>query len=140
MPDEKSAGTFEHVGTSNPPLLWTVKYWPPVIEDASFLNSQQYWHVADQISEIARETEPCRCPTAEIEKIGDFWELKDKGGPLGKINLRVFFLVNAALKEIVILGVHKKEDERQLRRSVVVRIERRMRHYFRGIEGKGQRS
>ena len=71
-------------------------------------------------------------PQALFAKIEDYWELKDKGGPLGKINLRVFFDIHE--KNIIILGVHKKEDEGQLRKSVKVRISRRKRLYFKGME------
>ena len=127
-----SAATWQGSGIGDAPTLWPVKYWPCVHGESKFLNAQQYWHVADQISEMAREVEPCRCSTVDIAKIGDFWELKDKGGPLGKINLRVFFFVNTDLHEIVILGVHKKEDENQLRTSVITRISRRLRLYLQG--------
>jgi hypothetical protein len=132
MQEKRPAKTWQESGTGNPPLLWSLKYLPRAVDEARILTPQQYWHMADQLCEICRERDPRRCPVVEIARIEDFWELKDKGGPLGKINLRVFFFVDTAKQrhDVVVLGVHKKEDEDQLRRSVVVRIARRKRLYL----------
>ncbi len=136
--EQASAALWKNAGVGDPATVWPVKYWPCVVAETKFLTAQQYWHVAGQIDEIACEVEPCRCPTADIAKIKDFWELKDKGGPLGKINLRVFFFVNTDRHEIVVLGVHKKEDEDQLRNSVIIRIARRLRLYLQSVSPKKQ--
>ena len=129
MQHEDSARVWAQTGTGEPPLLWWLKYWPAAYPEAKFLTPPQYWHMADQLLEVCRTPDPCTCPTVEISKIRDFWELKDKGGPLGRINLRVFFLPDAETKSVVVFGIHKKEDEDQLRTSVIVRIERRIRLY-----------
>jgi len=136
MKEDSLAGIWAERGTDDPPLLWTVKYWPAAQAEAKMLTPPQYWHVADQLKEMARTKDCCACPTVDIAKISSFWELKDKGGPLGKINLRVFFIVDAERHSIVVLGIHKKEDEDQLRRSVIVRIERRERLYLESIAPK----
>lgn len=136
MHENKHARVWSRIGGGDPPLIWTLAYWPDAHREAKFLTAQQYWHEADQLMELAREPDPCRCETVDVAPIEDFWELKDKGGPLGKINLRIFFLVHSERREIVVLGVHKKEDEGQLRRSVVVRISRRKRLYLQSIAKK----
>lgn len=123
MSDSSLTGIWAERGTDDPPLLWSIEYWPAAVPEAKFLTPAQYW-------------QPLTCPTVDIAKMTTFWELKDKGGPLGKINLRVFLLVDSARKAIVVLGIHKKEDEDQLRSSVIERIERRVRFYYEGIARK----
>ena len=132
MHEPKKLSTWMKSGLDGTPPYFSVKFLPQVANEADFLTAQQYWHVADQIRDLANSKEPTKCATLNIAKIEDYWELKDKGGPLGKINLRVFFDIHE--KNIIILGVHKKEDEGQLRKSVKVRISRRKRLYFKGME------
>lgn len=120
---------LRHAGVGDPPLVWSLMFWPAAVAEAKILTAGQYWHVADQLMELGRSTDPSKCTTLNIAKIGNCWELKEKGGPLGKINLRVFFYVDDMNGTIIVLRVHKKEDEAQLRRSVVVRIERHLRQY-----------
>jgi hypothetical protein len=83
------------------------------------------------LKELARYPEPAKCPTVDVAKVNQFWVLHDKGGILRKTNIRVFFVTedSGTRKEIVVLGVHKKEEEGKLRRSVVERIDRRLRLY-----------
>lgn len=44
----------------------------------------------------------------------EIFELRLKGGALGRTNLRVFFAVFNSQRQVVILGVTKKESERAL--------------------------
>src|SRR4051812_2575239 len=125
--EQDQARLWAKAGQDDPPLLWDLKYWPAAAAETEFLTPQQYWHEAEQLREAARCEDPCTCETLDIRKFGDgIWELRDKGGCLGKINLRVYFHLDTAHRAIVVLGVLKKEDECQLRQSVVVRIERRL--------------
>ena len=130
---------LQKAGTGEPPLIWDVKVWSPSSRDARHLTPVQYWHVAEQLRELARCKEPTKCPTQNIKKNGNFWQLADKGGPLGKINIRVFFIIedSGQRKEIVVLGVHKKEQEGKLRQTVVVRINHRLREYKQGLAKQG---
>ena len=131
--------TLKKAGTSEPPLVWNLKCWPSCLDDVKYLNEEQYWHVAQQLMDIARCEEPIKCQTQNINKIGDFWKLHEKGGPLGKTNLRIFFITEDSgdQKDIVVLGVHKKEQEGKLRNSVIIRIKRRMRLYKKSLSKKG---
>lgn len=130
MADKATARTWQKKGQGDPALLWNIKFWPPAASETGFLNCAQYWHVADQLKDLARCQEPTRCPTVDIAPIDEFWELKDKHGVLGKINLRVFLITDPDDRSIVVLGVHKKEDEGQLRTAIKTRILRRRRHYL----------
>ena len=141
MARKVTAQTWQDAGTDDPPLVWNIKFWPTALKDAKQLLPPQYWHVADQLRELARCKEPARCPTLDIDRISGFWRLAEKGGPLGKTNIRVFFTIEDSdgRKEIVILGVHKKEEEGKLRKSVKTRIERRLRLYRETLAKKGTR-
>jgi hypothetical protein len=44
-----------------------------------------------QVKELAMEVDPTHPATVTVEAIEDFYELKEKGGILGKKNIRVFF-------------------------------------------------
>lgn len=131
----KSAKTWQKIDpTASPPKLWALKYWPSVTSETDILNHSQYWHVADLLDQLSCAREPSKCETLSISPFDRFWSLEDKGGVLGKINLRVFFYVNSTKQEIVVLGVHKKEDESQLRKSIVIRILRRLDLYLNSIK------
>lgn len=97
-----------------PGYQWNVNVLDQAHSDAmSFLNDEQYSHMADQVRELARDTDPTHSAVIDVKSIDDFYEIRDKGGVLGKINVRVFFFVRKESKEIVILGAVKKEKEGQ---------------------------
>jgi hypothetical protein len=59
-------------------------------EVTGFLTEAQYQHVAMQVKELARTESPSHCATVSVDVIEDFHELREKGGILGKINVRIF--------------------------------------------------
>src|SRR6266540_4770184 len=63
-------------------------------EARSFLTADQYEHGAGCMKDLAQHEDPTHSQTQRVESIDEFFELKDKGGILGKINLRVFFYVD----------------------------------------------
>lgn len=92
MKKSKPDGIWQKAGSGNPPAIWNVSYISAARKEAEkLLTNAQYWHVADQIREIAACTEPSRCETVNVGTMESFFYLKEKGGPLGKTNLRVFF-------------------------------------------------
>ena len=95
-----------------------------------FLDESQYHHVVDQIKELARHTDPTHSSVLDIDAIEDFFELRDKGGRLGKINVRIYYFVNKDTNTIVVLGGMKKETENQTREFDKIRIRRRKRQYL----------
>ena len=65
-----------------------------------------------------------------MRPIDDFFEVRDKGGVLGKINVRVFFFIEFKSRTIVVLGAIKKENEGQTPGPTKLTMRRRMRLYM----------
>lgn len=107
---------------------WRLGYLEVAAEEGrKLLNDEQYDHAVDQFEALATEVDPTRSLTADVQAIDRFYELRDKGGILGKINLRVYFTVETARKIIVVLGVYKKEDEKQAPKWLIVKMRNRLR-------------
>ncbi|MCW5775080.1 MAG: hypothetical protein KIS87_01365 [Phycisphaeraceae bacterium] len=120
-----------------PGYLWSVYYLSVARDEAmAFLNGGQYAHVVDLVRALATEPDPSHPTTVTVEAIEDFYELKDKGGILGKINLRVYFTLNSKEKAIVILGAIKKEADGQAPAWVKIRIRNRLRKFRNGDFGR----
>lgn len=80
-------------------------------EAMSFLDEDQYDHIARQYRELAMEVEPTICTTVDVRPIEDFYELRDKGGILKKLNVRSFFCMCRACRTMAALGtINKKND------------------------------
>jgi len=101
-------------------------------EVMKFLNDDQYSHLALQFKELARETDPSHAQTADIDAIEDFYELRDKGGVLGGMNVRVFFLLDKQRSTIVVLGGIKKQNDGPTPLGAKIRMRRRARKYRSG--------
>ncbi len=129
---KKQVKTGLKLGGGPPPgFASNVEIFDVAFEEAmGILDESQYAHVADQVRALASEPDPTRAQTVRVEAVEDFYELKEKGGPLGKINLRVFFgVVNRKGRTIVILGVIKKENEDQTPPAVKRLMTRRLAKY-----------
>ena len=70
-----------------------------------------------------------------VKPIEDYHELRDKGGILGKINLRIYFLVIPKDKSILVLGAVKKESDKQTPNWIKIRIRSRLRKFRNGDFG-----
>ena len=68
----------------------------------------------------------------DVKQCGDFWELRLKGGFLGKINLRIYFAFISERREIVVLMTYKKEEDRRVSPSVSITLEDRLEDYLAG--------
>ena len=101
-------------------------------EVMKFLNKDQYAHLALQFKELARESDPSHSQTARVDAIETFFELRDKGGILGGMNVRVFFLLDKEKPSIVVLGGVKKQNDGPTPIGVKVRMRRRARKYRNG--------
>lgn len=123
-------------GDGEPPFRWNVVLLDLAMkEGSSFLDDAQYHHVAEQVQELARETDPTHSATQRVAGVEDFFELKDKGGPLGRINVRVFFFLDKRFTAIVVLGAIFKQNEGKTPESDKVRMGRRKRKYLQGDYG-----
>lgn len=101
-------------------------------EGRKILNAGQYEHVSDIVKRLVDFDDAQEMSDMRIGPIGDFFELKEKGGLLGNINLRLFFGRLNREREIVVVKAYKKEEESQTPRHVVLNVESRLRAYCRG--------
>jgi hypothetical protein len=114
-------GTF--YGTAQ----WELGYLEAAEKDARrFLTEEQYAHAVQLFDELAYEADPTKSETQDVRKIQEFHELRDKGGVLGKINLRVYFVVVEDRRLILVLAAYKKEDEGQVPSHIVTRVRNRL--------------
>jgi mRNA-degrading endonuclease RelE of RelBE toxin-antitoxin system len=133
--DKKQVKVGIKEGGGPPPgYRWTVEFLTIAENEAlKILTRQcQYEHVKDQIRELARHEDPKHSQTLRLQQVGDVWELKEKGGPLGKINLRVFYHVEQETRTIVLLGHYKKQNDGPTPPPVKRAMARRKRKYLAG--------
>lgn len=139
MPPRKRAlRVGVRVGGGPPPgYLWSVAILDVAHADSDReLTPPQYQHLAAQFRELARQREPSKPITEDVRPIEDFFELRDKGGPLGRYNVRVFFGIDHQARTIVVLGVIKKQNSGQTPVGDKVTMRRRWRKYLQGEYGR----
>ncbi len=140
MSEKKIKVGLKKGGGPEPGYNWSVLYL--IIAEAEarkiLKRDDQYEHVITQIRDLATQKDPAHPTTLRIEPVKDFYELKEKGGPLGKINLRVFFIIEKEKRTIVLLGHYKKEEEGKTPSPVVRTMSRRRRKYLNGDYGDAQ--
>lgn len=73
-------------------------------------NEAQRQHLQEQVQELARSEQPSSPLTVDVRPIETFFELRDKGGVLNGINIRLFFGIHHSTKTIVLLGICKKQN------------------------------
>src|SRR5947209_3401899 len=101
----------ERGGGPPPGYLWDVLILNVAYDEAmKFLSEDQYQHLAMQFKQLAREADPTHSVTASVDAIEDFHELRDKGGILGGMNVRVFFYLHKVKSALVVLGAIKKQN------------------------------
>lgn len=96
------------------------------------LSDTQYQHLAMQVKDLAAEADPTHSVAASIKAIEDFHELRDKGGILGNLNVRVFFYLDKECSGIIILGTIIKKNDGQTLQADKIRMRRRLRNYLNG--------
>jgi hypothetical protein len=123
-----------HEGGGPPPgYRWSVQVLNVAFGEAmSFLDADQYQHASQQVKELAREADPSHSVTQSVDRVEDFYELRDKGGILGNINLRIFFHLNVDQSVMVILGAINKKNDGPTPQGVKVTVRNRLRRYLRG--------
>ncbi len=136
MYKQLKVGVYQGHG-SPPGYRWKVLIHHSAYPEArEFLSDDQYQHIAMQVKELAKENDPTHPTTCSVDAIEDFHELRDKGGILGNLNVRVFFSVDKAENAIVILGAIIKQNDGPTPLGDKRRISRRRRRYFNGEFGK----
>ena len=99
-------------------------------EGRKLLTEAQYWHAVGLAKRLSEFGNRQAMSDMDISPVEDMWELKDKGGILGKLNLRVFFAHVKARHEIVILGVEQKQQEGKTPRHVIIKMQNRLDSYL----------
>src|SRR4051812_36512854 len=95
----------------------------PKKEGKKFLNPGQYLHTVDLIRRLVDLNDPQEVGDLRIEPIEDFLELKDKGGLLGRINLRIYFKYFPDSNEVVVVKAYKKEEDGPAPRHIVLTVQ-----------------
>ena len=115
-------------GARSKTQVWKLSHVAVVAKESHrFLDPNQYAHAVDLCVQLAEERDPRRPPTLDVEKIEEFYELKDKGGLLGKINLRIYFAVFDDTKEIMVLGCWNKKVEGRVPAYIKTKMRARLR-------------
>src|SRR5262245_28942050 len=79
-------------GAGEQPYQWTVVILQYAFDEArSFLDVDQYRILAQQFQELASQGDPSHSATISLDKVEDFYELRDRGGLLHPHNPRIFF-------------------------------------------------
>jgi hypothetical protein len=119
-------------GGGRPPgYQWNVDILDQAFEEAmGFLSEDQYAHMAAQVRELARQEDPTHRTTVDIRPVEDFYEVRDKGGILRNMNVRVFYFVHKPGRLIVVLGAIKKENDGPTPIGDKVTMRRRKRLYL----------
>ncbi|MBN2209997.1 MAG: hypothetical protein JW709_01260 [Sedimentisphaerales bacterium] len=109
--------------------IWNLGYLDIAESEArKFLTDDQYAYVVQLFDELAYELNPLESKTQDVRKIDEFYELRDKGGILGKINVRIYFAIIEKAKLILALSAYKKEDEGPPPQHIIIRSRHRLRY------------
>lgn len=138
MAKKRQLKTGVKAGDGPPPgYFWSVGILDFAYQESrELLSASQYQHMAMQVKEIAACEQPTACQTVDIKPLDQIYEIRDKGGPLGGLNIRLFFGVDADNRIIVILGVIKKQNSGKTPLGDKVTMCRRWRKYLAGDYGK----
>ena len=94
---------------------WTPGYVEASAKEAKkFLNGVQYDHAVQLVLTLCEEDDPTHPVLLDVGPVKDFYELRDKGGVLLKINLRIYFCVFHDPKSVIVLGPWNKKKEGQI--------------------------
>lgn len=137
MSSKKQIKVGGRVGAGIPPgYKWNVGILDFAYREVmGFLTEAQYQHIAMQVKELARAESPSHCATVSVDAIEDFYELREKGGILGRINVRVFFGLCKTTHSVIILGGIKKESNGPTPQGDKITMRRRWRKYRDGDYG-----
>jgi hypothetical protein len=98
-------------------------------EGQKILNKAQYQHIKEVLKRLVDFGNDEELSDLAIEPIASFWELKEKWGILGRINLRVYFGTFPEDMELVIAKTYKKEDDGKAPSHIIDVVEHRLEAY-----------
>lgn len=131
---KKSVQTLANIGAGPPPgYQWSVVSLQFVRKErAKLFTELESNHIADVVRQLAKEESPPLSELVDVRGIEDFYEIRDKGGPLGTKNVRVFFGLDKEDRSIVLLGAILKQNNGNTPLGDIIRIRRRWRLYQAG--------
>ncbi len=99
-------------GGPPPGYRWNVQILDVAFGEAmDFLDPDQYDHMASQVRELANQGDATHSDTIDVRPIEDYHEIRDKGGILKRLNVRVFYFVHQSARTLVVIGaINKKND------------------------------
>ena len=129
-----------HLGDGPPPgFKWSVIFVSFVRDEAmKFLSEPQYQHLVEQFWQLASQDDPRRSDVVSVDAIENFHELRDKGGILGGLNVRIFYYVDDAIRAIVVIGAALKQNDGPTPQAVKIRMRLRLRAYLSGDYGQAK--
>ncbi|MGL4462288.1 MAG: hypothetical protein ACRDD1_17925 [Planctomycetia bacterium] len=135
-PQRKAVKVGVQKGGGPPPgYRWSIQILDRAFDEAmSILDADQYDHIARQFRELASQEDVTHSDTVDVRPIEDFHELRDKGGVLKRLNVRVFFFVHKPTGAIVVLGAIKKENDGATPIGDKVTMRRRKRLFLESVE------
>lgn len=97
---------------SRPPEPNRVRYMEVALHEACrFLTDVQYLQLMDITQELKHFGNPDATSGMSIRKIRNLYELREKGGVFGRINVRVFFGFDSVTRTVWVVGAYKKEED-----------------------------
>jgi len=122
-------------GGPPPGYEWTVLILSVAVEEAmACLSESQYEHLAGLVRHLATHANPTMSNELDLDRVGTFFELREKGGGLGNptANVRVYFDRDEKSRTLRVLGFDWKKKEGPIAFPVRERIERRQRKWDKG--------
>ena len=127
-------------GHGRPPgYSWNVSILDLAFREAvDVLTPVQYAHMRLQVQELARQRDPTHSKTISVEKMTpeDYYELRDSGGVLSGLNVRLFFGIDKDSRAIVVIGLIQKQNNHRTPQGDIIRMRRRWRKYREGDFGE----
>ncbi|HZZ29328.1 MAG TPA: hypothetical protein VFE46_15130 [Pirellulales bacterium] len=101
-------------------------------EGRDVLTDGQYLHIKDHLKELTGFGARKFTTQLRIAPFEEFWELKEKGGVLGRKNIRIYFFHDTDDSDIILLMTDKKENDGQASPSIKYILRNRLRLYRQG--------
>ena len=118
-------------GGPSPGYRWGVLVFREAYAESKQICSKiQRDHLRDVVKILASEKDPTHSVMVDVEKVEDFYEIRDKGGTLGQLNIRLFFHLDKKNKEIVIVRTIHKQNNGPTPKADKILIAYRIRKYL----------
>jgi hypothetical protein len=90
------------------------------------LNDGEYWHVVNILRKLVDFNDSAAMSELDIKPIDGIYELREKGGLLGKKNMRFFFDAFPKANKLVIARAYRKDEEDQTPRHIIINAHTRL--------------